>query len=350
MDYARFNYVAQPEDRGVSLMPNVGIYDKHSIKWGYRPILEAKTAKDEKPILDSWIRAHENDPMYRFGSQQFGNPIDPSSQTEDLGSDALKASFYGIENLKEIVPQLSKWTYKEGEDFQELEDLYYQVFNQFNRYMGHVIANIGGVYENYKTFDQTGPVYTHVKKNYQKACVEFLIKQLFNTPTWLINEEISHKIEFTGIIERIGNAQSKNLIKILDFARLARVIENDAMNNGKSYTLIEMMNDLQNGIWSELKSSKNINVYRRNLQKAYVERLDYLINTKQSEIKGIDKYTLKRTKVNINQSDIISVCRGKLEDLKIQLKKKVPTYRDQNSKYHLRDMINRIDQILKPKN
>jgi hypothetical protein len=180
--------------------------------------------------------------------------------------------------------------------------------------------------------------------------VEFLIKQLFNTPTWLINEEISHKIEFTGIIERIGNAQSKNLIKILDFARLARVIENDAMNNGKSYTLIEMMNDLQNGIWSELKSSKNINVYRRNLQKAYVERLDYLINTKQSEIKGIDKYTLKRTKVNINQSDIISVCRGKLEDLKIQLKKKVPTYRDQNSKYHLRDMINRIDQILKPKN
>ena len=350
MDYARFNYVAQPEDKGVSLMPNVGVYDKHSINWGYRPILEAKTAKDEKPILDQWIRAHENDPMYRFGSQQFGNPIDPSSQTEDLGNDAIKASLYGIKNLKKIVPELNTWIYKEGEDFQELEDLYDQVFNQFNRYMGHVIANIGGVYENYKTFDQSGPVYTNVKKNHQKDCMKFLNEQLFKTPNWMINEAISNKIESSGIINRIGKAQSNNLKKVLDFARMARVIENNAINNNDSYSLIEMMNDLQNGIWSELKSASIITVYRRNLQKAYIERMDYLINTDQSEIKGIDKYTLKRTRVNINQSDIISVCRGKLEDLKNQIKKKAPSYRDQNSKYHLMDMVNRIDQISNPKN
>ena len=142
-------------------------------------IWETKSAKDEKPILDQWIRAHENDPMYRFGSQQFGNPIDPSSQTEDLGDDAIKASLYGIENLKKIVPNLNKWTYDEGEDFQELEDLYAQIFNQYNRYMGHVIANIGGVYENYKTFDQPGSVYSHVVKNHQKQCMKFLNEQLF---------------------------------------------------------------------------------------------------------------------------------------------------------------------------
>ena len=349
MDYARFNYVAQPEDKGVSLMPNVGIYDKHSIRWGYRPILEAKSAKDEKPILDQWIRAHEKDPMYRFGSQQFGNPIDPSSQTEDLGDDAIKASLYGIENLKKIVPNLNKWTYNEGEDFQELEDLYAQIFNQYNRYMGHVIANIGGVYENYKTFDQSGSVYSHVVKNHQKQCMKFLNDQLFKTPTWLINKEISNKIEFTGLTERIRKSQSNNLKKILDFARLARIIENNTVNDKESYSLIEMLNDLQSGIWSELRTSSAITVYRRNLQKAYIERMDYLINKKQSEIKGIEKYTLKRTKVNINQSDIISVCRGKLEELKSQIKKRLPSYRDEYSKYHLKDMINRIDSTLESK-
>lgn len=349
MDYARFNYVAQPEDKGVSLMPNVGIYDKHSIRWGYRPILEAKTAKDEKPILDQWIRTHENNPMYRFGSQQFGNPIDPSSQTEDLGDDAIKASLYGIENLKKIVPNLNKWTYNEGEDFQELEDLYAQIFNQYNRYMGHVIANIGGVYENYKTFDQSGSVYSHVVKNHQKQCMKFLNEQLFKTPEWLINKEISNKIEFTGLTERIRKSQSNNLKKILDFARLARVIENNAVNVNESYSLIEILNDLQSGIWSELRTSSAITVYRRNLQKAYIERMDYLINKKQSEITGIEKYTLKRTKVNINQSDIISICRGKLEELKSQIKKRLPSYRDEYSKYHLKDMINRIDSTLESK-
>ena len=349
MDYARFNYVAQPEDKGVSLMPNVGIYDKHSIRWGYRPILEAKSAKDEKPILDQWIRAHENNPMYRFGSQQFGNPIDPSSQTEDLGDDAIKASLYGIENLKKIVPNLNKWTYNEGEDFQELEDLYAQIFNQYNRYMGHVIANIGGVYENYKTFDQSGSVYSHVIKNHQKQCMKFLNEQLFKTPAWLINKDISNKIEFTGLTERIRKSQSNNLKKILDFARLGRIIENNAVNDNESYSLIEMLNDLQSGIWSELRTSSAITVYRRNLQKAYLERMDYLINKKQSEITGIEKYTLKRTKVNINQSDIISVCRGKLEELKSQIKKRLPIYRDEYSKYHLKDMINRIDSTLESK-
>ena len=349
MDYARFNYVAQPEDKGVSLMPNVGIYDKHSIRWGYRPILEAKSAKDEKPVLDQWIRAHEKDPMYRFGSQQFGNPIDPSSQTEDLGDDAIKASLYGIENLKKIVPNLNKWTYKEGEDFQELEELYAQIFNQYNRYMGHVIANIGGVYENYKTFDQSGSVYSHVVKNHQKQCMKFLNEQLFKTPAWLINKDISNKIEFTGLIERIRKCQSNNLKKILDFARLARIIENNTVNDKESYSLIEMLNDLQSGIWSELRTFSGITVYRRNLQKAYIERMDYLINKKQSEITGIEKYTLKRTKVNINQSDIISVCRGKLEELKSQIKKRLPSFRDEYSKYHLKDMINRIDSTLESK-
>ena len=348
MDYARFNYVAQPGDKGVTLMPDIGIYDKHSIRWGYRPILEAKNANEEKPILDKWILEHQDDPNYRFGSQQFGNPIDPSSQTEDIGNDAIKASLYGIENLKNMVPQLRNWTFKEGEDFQDLEDLYEQVFNQFNRYMGHVIANVGGVYENYKTHDQLGSVYDHVDKNYQKKCLTFLNQQLFKTPIWMVDQEISNKIEFTGILERIRKTQTKSLNKLLDFSRLGRVIENEAINKSEAYTLIDVMNDLQNGIWSELKTNSKIDAFRRNLQKAYIERLGYLINKDQSELKGMEKYSLKRTPININHSDIVSVSRAKLEELKSLIIKKAPGFRDQNSKYHLKDMVSRIDKILNP--
>jgi hypothetical protein len=155
MDYARFNYVAQPEDKGVALMPNIGVYDKYAIEWGYRPILD-KTAEEEKPVLDSWIMAHDGDPLYRFGSQQGGDVVDPSSQTEDLGDNAMKASMYGIKNLQRIVPKLIEWTAEDGKNYDDLETLYGQVLSQFNRYMGHVSNNIGGVYENHKTYEQEG--------------------------------------------------------------------------------------------------------------------------------------------------------------------------------------------------
>jgi len=135
MDYARFNYVAQPGDGDVALMPNIGIYDKHAIRWGYKPILN-KSAEDEKETLDKWILDHADDPMYRFGRQQFG-VIDPSSQTEDLGDDAMKASMYGIANLKRIVPNLIEWTAEDGKNYEDLQTMYGQVLGQFNRYMGH---------------------------------------------------------------------------------------------------------------------------------------------------------------------------------------------------------------------
>ncbi|MAJ89485.1 MAG: zinc-dependent metalloprotease, partial [Acidimicrobiaceae bacterium] len=129
MDYARFNYVAQPGDGDVSLMPDIGPYDIHAVRWGYRPIPSVEKAEDEKPILDQWIRDKEDDPMYRFGRQQFG-VVDPSSQTEDLGDDAIKASAYGIANLKRIVPKLIEWTAEDGKNFDDLETLYGQVYSQ----------------------------------------------------------------------------------------------------------------------------------------------------------------------------------------------------------------------------
>ena len=168
MDYARFNYIAQPGDEGVSLVIDVGPYDKYSTMWGYKPILN-KTAEEEKEVLNKWIKERANDPVYRFGSSS----IDPSSQTEDLGNDAIKASNYGIANLKRIIPNLIEWTTEDGENYDELKYLYGQVLSQFRRYLGHVSTNVGGVYQHYKTSDQEGAVYTHVEKSHQKNCIKF---------------------------------------------------------------------------------------------------------------------------------------------------------------------------------
>ena len=340
MDYARFNYIAQPEDEGVSLMPDIGVYDKHAVKWGYRPILDAKTAKDEKKTLDKWIRDNENSLMHRFGSAG----IDPSSQTEDLGDDAVKASEYGILNLKRIIPNLNKWTSEDGKDYSDLQTMYGQVLSQFNRYMGHVSSNIGGVYQYYKTYDQEGPVYTHVKKSHQIKCMNFLQTQLFKTPTWMIDKNILNKIEFAGNVNRIRATQSRTLNSILDFGKMARLIENEAINGAKAYTLSEMMSDLKKGIWEELYTNKPIDVYRRNLQLAYIDRINYIMNEEQGSTPSWARSYV--TTVKVSQSDIRTVSVGQLLELKKEIKKSLKKNSDEMSKIHLMSVEAKINRIL----
>ena len=339
MDYARFNYIAQPEDKGVALMPDIGVYDKHAVRWGYRPIPDAKTAKEEKKTLDKWIRDNENSLMHRFGSAG----IDPSSQTEDLGDDAVKASEYGILNLKRIVPNLTKWTSEDGKDYSDLQTMYGQVLTQFNRYMGHVSSNIGGVYQYYKTYDQEGPVYTHVKKSHQKKCMNFLHEQLFDTPTWMIDNNILNKIEFAGITNRIRSTQSRTLNSILDFGKMARLIENEAINGKTAYTLIDMMSDLKKGIWKELYSNKTIDVYRRNLQLAYLDRISYIMNEEQGSIPSWARGRV--TSVKVSQSDIRTIAVGQLLELRKDIKKH-KNRSDQMTKMHLDMAMAKINKIL----
>ena len=360
MDYARFNYIAQPGDEGVALIPshwespNVGVYDKFSVTWGYKPILDA-SEDEEEAILKKWITDKDNNMMYRFGPS---GGIDPSSQTEDLGDNAIKASEYGIKNLKRIIPELMEWTTEDGETYDELEYMYGQVLGQFRRYMGHVAANIGGVYQYYKTSDQKGAVYTHVDKNYQKACVAFLNQHLFETPYWIINKDILNKIEYAGTTNRIRSMQSSYLNRVLDFGRMARIIENEALNGSNSYSLTEMMSDLKNGIWSELKNIssgnlKTINVYRRNLQKSYISRLGYIMKNEQEQSSrpGWGDYT---TTIKVDVSDIRSVTMGALLDLKKDLKKAAKKYprpfksisEDKVIKSHLDYCITMIDEAM----
>ncbi|WP_105474285.1 zinc-dependent metalloprotease [Jejuia pallidilutea] len=346
MDYARFNYIAQPEDKGVALFPNIGIYDKYAISWGYRPILD-KSAKAEKDILNSWILEHAGDPMYRFGHQQVGDVVDPSSQTEDLGDDAILASTYGIKNLKRIVPKLIEWTTKDGYDYKDLKNMYGHVISQFNRYMGHVSNNIGGVYEDYKTADQEGAVYTHVDKAHQKNCLSFINKQLFNTPEWLIDTNIFNKIEYSGSVERVRSMQARTLSNILSLGKMARMIENESLNGNNAYTLTEMMRDLRNGIWSELNTGKNIDTYRRNLQRAYIDRLEYLMTAETPKSPSSNSSYIKFTPVNTSQSDIRAVVRAELNTLKRLINSRLGG-RDSMSRIHLKDAVERINIILDP--
>ena len=344
MDYARFNYVAQPGDEGVALMPsqwntpNVGVYDIYSVKWGYKPILDV-SVEEEKSILKSWIMEKANDLKYRFGSAG----IDPSSQTEDLGDDAVKASEYGIANLKRIMPKLMEWTTKDGETYNELGYMYGQVLGQFGRYMGHVSNNIGGIYQYYKTSDQDGAVYTHVKKSRQQNSMNFLHNQLFETPKWMINKEILNKIEFAGITNRIRSTQSRTLNSLLDFGKMARLIENEAINGKNAYSLIEMMTDLRKGIFNEVYKNKTIDVYRRNLQLAYLDRISYLMSNEQGSTPSWARNYV--TSVKVSQSDIRTVAANQLIELRKDLKKH-KNKSDKMTKMHLEMVQNKISSIL----
>jgi len=346
MDYARFNYVAQPGDKGVALMPNIGIYDKYAIKWGYKPIPQAATAENEKEILNKWITDHEGDPMYRFGHQQIGDIHDPSSQTEDLGDNAILASEYGIKNLKRIVPNLRNWTTEPGEDYDDLQDMYGHVISQFNRYMGHVTSNIGGIYEYYKTAEQIGAVYTHVDKGHQENCLQFLHENLFETPEWLLDDEIFNRIEYSGSVERVRSLQVRTLNNLLRLGRLARMIENETMNGSDAYKLTEMMSDLRRGIWSEARTGKPADTYRRNLQRAHIDGLaSLMVAPNQRKAPDFGGYQ-KSTAVNTSQSDIRSVARAELKTLQRSLRNARGS--DNMTRIHFQDAIERINVILDP--
>jgi len=349
MDYARFNYIAQPGDEGVSLMPNVGPYDKYAISWGYRPILEASTPEEEQLTLDRWITSKNGDPVYRYGRQ--GNSYDPTAQSEDLGDNSMKASEYGIANLKRIVPNLDEWTSEEGKpfkDYDDLEEMYGQVVTQFNRYMGHVRTNIGGVAEVYKSSGQDEAVYSHTPKEIQMAAVDFLNKELFASPAWLMDETIFSRINDFGALERIRGVQVNALNGVLEWGRLGRIIENEALNGSEAYTMTQLFNDLRIGIWSELPAGKTIDVHRRALQRAHIERLEFLLTQDEPTVSAAFR-RYAGPQINASQSDIRPVVRGELKTLQRQVNSAISRTSDNMSKLHLEDLSARIDSILDPK-
>ena len=346
MDYARFNYIAQPGDKGVALMPNVGVYDKYCIEWGYRPILGVQSPEEELPALRKWIEDKKDDPLYRFGRQ--GNPADYTSQSEDLGNDAMKAGEYGIKNLKFIMNNIQKWTYVEASDYTELNEMYSEVRTQFNRYMGHVGRYVGGIAEVYKTTDQEGAVYHHASKAKQKEAVAFINKHLFNTPKWMLDEEILTRLQAYGAVESMRSLQTRTLNSLLEWRKLARVIENEAMNGKSAYGLLTLFSDIRNGIWSELRAGRTIDTYRRALQRAHLEKLEALM-TEEMPPAPAQFRSYFGPGIDASQSDIRAVARGELKTLRSRIRNSIPKTKNKMSKLHLEDALERIEKILNPK-
>ncbi len=330
MDYARVNYVAQPEDKGVRYIRMMGPYDLYAINWGYRYIPEANSPIEEKPILDKWILDKAGDRMYEFGGGYDG--VDPQSQRESLGSDQVKASAYGLANLKKVVPNLIEWTSKDGVDYEDLDEVYGELTELWRGYVNHVVANVGGINETLKTANQEGAVYRDVSKEIQKNAVNFLNNHAFTTPDWLLNQEILNRIEASGAIERVQNLQTRALNNLLDEDRLKRMVSNEQMNGKEAYSAVELMDDLRKGIFSELYSDRKTDAYRRNLQRSYVDAASSYLQ----QLKGDDNEAVLK-------SDIIALMRGEMERLKNDIRARKNNNKDSLTKYHWNDLVARID-------
>jgi hypothetical protein len=338
MDYARQNYIAQPGDSAVRFIRKIGPYDSYVINWGYRVHPDAETPDEEKPILDRLILARAGDPVYRFGRSR----IDPRNQTEDLGDNPVRASTYAVENLKRVLPNLTVWTSTEGQGYDDLEELYGELVFQWDRYIGHVLTLLGGVYEDIKTSDQGGAVYRAVPRAKQREAMRFLAVQVFQTPAWLNDPDVLRRIEGSGAVERVRQLQVRRLNQLLDSERMQRLIEASVFQPEESYALLEFLGDLKDGVWGELRRGRAIDTYRRNLQRGYLERMAYLMGREAPD----EQPPEGPSGAVIRQSDIRPFVRGQLTQLREEARGAVRGAPDRATRYHLEDVVARITWIL----
>jgi len=342
MDYARFNYVAQPEDKinVDNLMPRIGDYDDWAIEWGYRRFFNYNSPEKEKTFINKWTIEKLQNPRLWFGTES--NPFDPRSQSEQVGDNAMIAGKYGVKNLQRVVDNLETWSTKPNEDYKVLEGRYNQVSGQFARYLGHVAKYIGGVKETPKTVEQKGAVYELVSKTEQKEALKFLNDYVFTTPNWILKNSVLTKID-KAPVEVVENLQNGVLNRIL----MPAVLDN--LNKGESqdanaYALFDYLQDLKTDVFSELNTSSKIDIYRRNLQRNFVENLISKVNSANKVI------VIGTSRLGGSEnSDVKALVRGTLREVRDQASKASSQYADSVTKYHLEDLVYRIDKALEIK-
>ncbi|RFM29603.1 zinc-dependent metalloprotease [Deminuibacter soli] len=352
MDYARFNYVAQPEDHipQADLFPHIGEYDRWAIQWGYTSTHTATPEADRK-IVNRWIvDSLAANPRLWFGAET--HPTDARSQNEDLGDDAMKASAYGIKNLQRILAQLPVWTSEEADTYTNLKDMYTQLTGQFSRYMGHVLKNVGGINETPKSVEQGGNVYEPTPKAKQKEAVAFLNKQLFETPFWLLDKNVLNKFSNPADAERVAAIQTNTLKGLLSAARINSMLTgSERFGVAQTYTAAEMLDDAKKGVWSELSSKKPVEMYRRNLQKAYIAALVELAKTDADNsdfVIVLGRSGAAGSNTNAASSDASSLARAQLAALRTEINAAMPGFTDKMTRYHLQDIADRIKKALDP--
>lgn len=343
MDYARFNYVAQPEDNvsEKGIFPRIGDYDDWAIRWGYS-YTGGKTPKEDHLINNKWIvEALSKNPRLWFGGE--GRNGDPRAQTEDLGDDNMKASAYGIKNLQREMLQLPEWTKEDGDVYQNLSDLYTQVLGQFTRYMGHVLTNVGGIEETFKSVEQPGAVYAPTAKDKQHRAVLFLNEQIFATPEWLLNKDILAKINNPGRDNNVKTLQVNVLNALLSNDRVAKIINSNAFYGADTlYTPNDLFADVHSGVWGELSSGSAVSDYRRNLQEAYVNRLINILKPADNASAALPFQLGGST-----PSDLKALARKELKSLRVSLKQ--ATSPDEKTKDHYANLADVIDSFFDDK-
>jgi hypothetical protein len=353
MDYSRFNYVAQPEDSipPANLIPDIGPYDKFVTMWGYKPIPGASSPDAERETLDRWARMQDTVPWFRFStSNSLGS--DPGENTEAVGdADAVRSTALGLRNIKRLVPKLIPATQRPLEGYADHQLMYERLINQWALELGHVAAVVGAADSREKTAGQDGVRFTPLPRARQQEAVRFLNENAFRTPAYFMDEQILRRIEVEGALDRIRGAQTRVLARLLEDARMDRLIEFEALaRNGRDvYPLADMLADVRRGIWSEVSSGGAIDAVRRNLQRAYLELFDTKLNGARS-VQGLPAGPIAPPALFSprQSSDARALLRGELSALDGQIVSALPRVRDRVTRYHLLDVRHEIRRILEP--
>lgn len=347
MDYSRMNYVAQPEDRipAEEILPRVGPWDKYTIRYGYKEIPSAKTWEEERPTLEEWIGVQDTVAWYRFSA---GNAFGFGTQSEAVGdADPVKSTGYGFKNIERVMNYVVQAGTRPGEDNDLLKELYDRTVNQWATEAGHPVTVIAGATVQYKSGSQHGPVYMPLSKARQVEAVRFLNDQVFKVPAYLIRPDIAARIEAMGMLNRVGGAQNRVLTAVFNDARLNRLVEQPAMNKD-AYTLVEMADDVQRGVWSELYGgAPRIDAYRRQLQDNYLRMMDGKLNPPPAN--PATAAQLAQFGVFPLLDDARSQLRGELLSLRDDIRAATPKAADRETKMHLQAADHRIGEILDPK-
>ena len=348
MDYARYNYVAQPGDNAC-LMQGFGAYDSYVINWGYRRISGANSPDAERTVLDSLARMQDGNAELRWVGD--GDPVDPRIATEAIGDDPVRATRFGLENVKRLVPMLiPATTTNRLEDYDGLNEMYGSLIAQWAREMGHVAVVVGGVNQYTKYPTQDGVQYVNVPREKQAEAVRFLNQNAFTTPTYFLDLNILRRVEPTGSVERIRQRQSALLNTLLADARLSRLVEQTATAGpGQGYGVGDLLGDLHRGIFSEAAAARPVaDAYRRNLQRAFVEQMDRLINTPLVPQLPPGLPPQFAASIVPRPADARALARAELRDLDTQLRGAAVRAADRDTKAHFEDLRARIERVLNP--
>ena len=338
MDYARYNYIAQPGD-DVDVFPKVGPYDHWAVRWGYRPILSAKTSDEETDTLNAWATAAESDPYKRFGHQQWVT-VDPTSQMEDLGDDPVKAGEYGIANLKRAMQYLVDATRQNGKDFTLLSETYDDIWYQFSREISHVANVPGGIILNNKVFGSaTENQFTPVTRERQLQAIAFLGEHLVNTPMWLLDSAVVNRLDIVDYAKRLASYQSRFIRTAISNDKLIRILTLEAQGKA-TYTANELLDNVESLVFSELTTRKPVDYYHRNLQRDFVQAL--IQQTEKTDLSGVPAFIRSLIPDPYN-TDVRALARTRLAALD---KKLQGAGADALTKAHFADLTIQIKRAL----